>query len=130
MPIRPTLEWVDELSERGMSVGSLYSAIEDVLAAAPTPEQPAALVTNERGEVLDVPLLSAEDVRDFLSMFVGDAYYAELEAIAYGRAVVVPASQQDTARELAGALREIVLITDRTHDAWNRARVALDRYDG
>lgn len=49
VPVEPTEEWVNNLMESGgMRVGSLRSAISDVLAAAPTPPVTAENTSQER----------------------------------------------------------------------------------
>ena len=42
VPVEPTDEWISAVSDRGMRIGSLESAIRDMLAAAPTPPTQAA----------------------------------------------------------------------------------------
>lgn len=76
VPVEPTAEWVDALSERGMRIGTLRNAIADMLAAAPKAAptdhlRDAAIMTNPtpHGQVPealqpDTALLVARNCRE------------------------------------------------------------------
>ena len=107
VPEKPTDEWISALSDSGMRIGSLQSAIRDMLAAAPKAapdEQPGAAYA-------ELPQITADD-RSFLHYnpntddvvkWVLDYARAAITADRAMRAQAAPVAQGDAEDPLQGA---------------------------